>query len=198
MTVRECGDYDRRAGAVDEVDPTGDEAGMNEVGQVLRAAREARGMTVEQVAQVTKVSGRVLHALEEGDRSQLPAPVYLRGFVRAYAVAVGIDPHEVLRLVRGDIERAHRSVAPSMPGSSSRSNAALDKGAGSRILFGDAVESRRGPHASHVVLVLLAIGMFLAAWLISGHRNAPEQTTAQPELRPEIQQRVDAVGSITR
>jgi cytoskeletal protein RodZ len=169
---------------------------MNELGQVLKAAREARGMSVEQVAQVTKVSGQILHSLEDGDRAGLPDPVYLRGFVRAYAIAVGIDPHEVLRMVRVEIDADRRAATPSLRGPSKRSAGTLDKGAGSRILFGDAVESRRGLHASHVVLLLLAVGIFFAAWLISGQRTS-EVSAAAPSPRPEIQHRVDAVGSIT-
>lgn len=155
-------------------------------------------MTIEQVAQITKVSGNVLHALEAGDRAHLPDAVYIRGFVRAYAIAVGIDPHEVLRLVRSELDASRRAVAPHLRQPDTRRNAALDKGAGSRILFGDAVESRRALHFSHVVLILLAVGLFLAAWFIAGHRAPDAAAAAAPDPRPEIQQRVDAVGKITR
>ncbi|MEZ4269401.1 MAG: helix-turn-helix domain-containing protein [Myxococcota bacterium] len=171
---------------------------MNELGQVLKAAREARGMTVDQVAQITKVSGQILHGIEDGERLGLPEPVYLRGFVRAYAIAVGIDPHEVLRLVRNEIDSDRRAAAPNMRAPGGHSNHRLDKGAGSRILFGDAVESRRGLHASHVVLLLLAVGIFFAAWLISGQRTGDVAASAAPESPPEIQHRVDAVGGFSR
>lgn len=55
----------------------------------LRGLREARGMTLERVAQATKISVGLLIALERGDVSKWPTGVFARGFVRAYANEVG-------------------------------------------------------------------------------------------------------------
>jgi cytoskeleton protein RodZ len=61
-------------------------------GQVLAAQREAMGWTVEQVADQLKLAVRQVVALEAGDYAALPSPAVTRGFVRAYAKLVKVDP----------------------------------------------------------------------------------------------------------
>ena len=71
---------------------------MGELGDRLRQAREARGLSLEQMEDITKIRRRYLQALEEEDYGQFPAEVFIRGFLRNYAVALGLDPDEVLAL----------------------------------------------------------------------------------------------------
>jgi transcriptional regulator with XRE-family HTH domain len=63
----------------------------------LRRARQARGVTLQDVAAITKLSPLVLQRMEKGDFEALPAGVVGRAHVRAFARAVGLDPDEVLR-----------------------------------------------------------------------------------------------------
>jgi transcriptional regulator with XRE-family HTH domain len=72
------------------------EARMSPLGETLRRAREARGVTVEDAERATRISRRYLVALEEENFSILPAPVYARGFLRSYSGYLGLDPAEVL------------------------------------------------------------------------------------------------------
>ncbi|MBE3553121.1 MAG: helix-turn-helix domain-containing protein [Kyrpidia tusciae] len=69
---------------------------MEDVGQLLRKTREGRGLTLEEVAEATKIRSVYLEAIERGDLSALPPGVYARGFVRAYAEFLGLDGNEVL------------------------------------------------------------------------------------------------------
>jgi cytoskeleton protein RodZ len=69
---------------------------MGELGERLRQAREAKGMTLEQIEEITKIRRRYLQALEEEDYGQLPGDVFVRGFLRNYALALGLDPEEIL------------------------------------------------------------------------------------------------------
>jgi cytoskeleton protein RodZ len=62
------------------------------VGAKLQEARERRGVSLREVADSTKISISNLQALERDDISWLPGGVFGRGFVRAYATAVGLDP----------------------------------------------------------------------------------------------------------
>ena len=57
----------------------------------LRSARIQRGLSIEQVAQDTRISARFLEALEDEAFQELPAPVYVRGFLRSY----GNSGHEI-------------------------------------------------------------------------------------------------------
>ena len=61
-------------------------------GQALAAQREAMGWSVEQVADQLKLAVRQVIALEAGDYASLPSPAVTRGFVRAYAKLVKLDP----------------------------------------------------------------------------------------------------------
>src|SRR5438876_10001362 len=62
------------------------------IGETLRAARESRGETVEDVERETRVGKKYVAALEAGELSVLPEPVYARKFIRALALHYGIDP----------------------------------------------------------------------------------------------------------
>ena len=62
------------------------------IGEALRAAREERGESVEDVERLTHVGKKFVHALEANDLKKLPEPVYARKFVKALARHYGIDP----------------------------------------------------------------------------------------------------------
>jgi cytoskeleton protein RodZ len=68
------------------------------LGAHLRALRQGRGVSLDQIARDTRIQLRQLQALESGDTLALPAAVFVRGFVRAYCQALGEDPAEALRL----------------------------------------------------------------------------------------------------
>lgn len=68
---------------------------LAEIGQELRAAREKRGRTLEDVAADTRMKVSHLRAIEEGDESLLPEPVYIKSFIRKYAQAVGLPSDEL-------------------------------------------------------------------------------------------------------
>jgi hypothetical protein len=61
-------------------------------GEALRRCREDRGISLRDIANVTKVGLRYLEYIEADRHPMLPAAVYLRGFLQQYAVMVGLDP----------------------------------------------------------------------------------------------------------
>ncbi|MCW2338086.1 cytoskeletal protein RodZ [Sphingobium sp. B2D3A] len=69
----------------------------------MRQAREAAGMSLDDVASRTRITLRHLTALEAGDYQALPGTTYCAGFSRAYARAVGIDEHALVSKVREEI-----------------------------------------------------------------------------------------------
>jgi cytoskeletal protein RodZ len=68
---------------------------MESVGELLRKAREAQGTTIEEVAKSTRMSAGTIEALEDDRYSALPAPVYVRSHIRAYARYLGLDEQTV-------------------------------------------------------------------------------------------------------
>lgn len=81
-------------------------APMSDFGGTLRQAREARGISLRQIAATTKISVGALEALERNDVSKLPGGIFSRAFVRSYAAEVGLDPERTVRefLDRFDVE----------------------------------------------------------------------------------------------
>ncbi len=65
-------------------------------GDELRREREIRGISLKEIAEATKVSQRLLEAIEKDDYRYLPAPVFTRGFVREYARYLGLDCDEMV------------------------------------------------------------------------------------------------------
>lgn len=69
----------------------------SDFGVRLKAAREAAGVSLQQIAGVTKISVPALEALERNDISRLPGGIFTRAFVRGYAVEVGLDPERTVQ-----------------------------------------------------------------------------------------------------
>jgi len=79
------------------------ETDMPTVGERLRAAREEKGLSLEDVAAQTRIPQRHLESLETADWDKLPAPTYTTGFAKSYASAVGLDRTEIGEQLRAEI-----------------------------------------------------------------------------------------------
>jgi len=71
------------------------ESSVPTVGERLRAAREKKKLTLEDIAAQTRIPQRHLESIENGDWEHLPAPTYTIGFAKSYASAVGLDRAEI-------------------------------------------------------------------------------------------------------
>lgn len=71
----------------------------------MKAAREAAGLSLADVAHRTRVPLRHLASLEEGDYGALPGMTYVAGFARAYARAVGLDEADLVSQLRGEVSQ---------------------------------------------------------------------------------------------
>jgi len=69
---------------------------MSSIGQSLREEREARNISIEEIASSTKIVLRYLEALEADRLDRMPGGFFIRGIIRNYARAIGLDPEEVL------------------------------------------------------------------------------------------------------
>ncbi|HEY0430052.1 MAG TPA: helix-turn-helix domain-containing protein [Pyrinomonadaceae bacterium] len=67
------------------------------LGEKLQQAREARGITISEVAEQTRISGLYLEAIENNDYRTLPGGIFNKGFVKSYARYVGVDEQEALQ-----------------------------------------------------------------------------------------------------
>jgi cytoskeletal protein RodZ len=92
---------------------------MSSFGETLRRERELRQISLREIAEATKINLRYLDALEHDDFRHLPGGVFNKGFVRAYAQFIGIDPESmVMAYLEEDGRqqaRASRTGGPAPP-----------------------------------------------------------------------------------
>lgn len=80
-----------------------------EIGSYLKNAREALGLTLEQLQEMTKIQKSFITAIEKGEFQKLPSPFYVRTYLRSYANCVKVEPHHILRQYRKE-EQAERGL----------------------------------------------------------------------------------------
>jgi len=83
---------------------------MADLGARLKQARQTKGVSLRDIATTTKISVVALEALERNDYARLPGGIFDRAFVRAYALAVGLDPEEAVHEFMADFARYEREA----------------------------------------------------------------------------------------
>jgi len=157
---------------------------MEDLGRQLKRAREARGVSLREIATRTKISISALEALERSEFQRLPGGIFSRAVVRAYATEVGLDPditveNFLTHASRHERETAER-VAAAMPGVTNDDREFLDR-------------QKRALRILQVVAVLLAVGAIAVlawqirlAWVPEAPDSPPEpaMSTAPPPPPP--------------
>lgn len=139
---------------------------MTSFGDHLRQAREAKNITIQEIAASTKISSRALQALEKEQFDQLPGGIFNKGFVRSYARYVGLDEEKTVAAYmeaakatepEPDLEAMQAQVA---------ANAAKDLSMWNSVTVVGIV----------ALVVALGLGGF---WLREQRKEAREQATAE-------------------
>lgn len=139
---------------------------MHDLFTELRLAREARGITLDDIAHTTLINVDFLRAIEEGNTDILPA-TYVRAFLRAYATSVGLDPGYVMRRFEGKVGDAAVTPPPPTP---APVHAPADADAAPPFL------SRPGARTWGVTLAVL-LGVAVIIWLTQS--DAPANRTTE-------------------
>jgi cytoskeleton protein RodZ len=138
---------------------------MDELGHILREARETKGLTLEEVQQQIRINARFLAALEEGEYERLPTPVHARGFLRNYARFLNLDPKPLVD--RYEINHVNRRPSPAKNGSA-RLPGPLPPPTAEDKLFFDPVNvevgdhNRRDPESALRLLIIASLLIALA------------------------------------
>lgn len=80
---------------------------MNEIGEKLQEARKAKGYTLDDLQQMTKIQKRYLIAIEEGNYSVMPGKFYARAFIKQYADTVGLNGDQLLEDYTDTVPHTH-------------------------------------------------------------------------------------------
>ncbi len=87
---------------------------MPTVPEQLHQARLARHLTIQQVADITKIRTDHIRALEEGRYEVFSAPVYVRGFVRSYASLLKLDVQQLMAALDAELKQCPKFQEPEL------------------------------------------------------------------------------------
>lgn len=148
------------------------------IGALLRAAREAHGMTTQEIADRIKFSVRQVEALEADDAEHLPQGTFLRGFIRSYARVVHLDPAPLLSETATETEH-HFDVTDV-------------QGGGAPLPKGGTTERKN----LYVLLgaLIIAIGL---AWFMFSQRNGGVQMIGDDSDRKSMAAIATAASAVT-
>jgi cytoskeletal protein RodZ len=163
---------------------------LSTVGELLREARTERGFSLADAERETKIRQKYLSALEEDDVASLPGPLYVRGFLRKYALFLGIDPDELLQLYDAQSTpsrtriRAARGEPPPKPKGKDPNAINIQP------LSSEKLDTRVRYGVSYIALSLLAIPLIIIFYFIysaySGPNNNPPTFPTQTPRVPTV------------
>jgi cytoskeleton protein RodZ len=130
---------------------------MAGLGPYLSQLREERGLSIDEVARVTRVAPRFLEALEHEEFTQLPASVFTKGYIRAYCQAVGVPVEEALSRYRESAGAETHVAAVAAAASAARSTEEARRSRGTLLL-------------SFALLVGFGVALFVVASLLQSGR----------------------------
>jgi len=152
-----------------------------DIGADLRKARIARNRSLEDISRSTKISSSVLRSIEEDAFDRLPGGVFTRGYLRAYAGEVGLNPDEIVQRYRAGFD-------PPAPAPESNPPKAPVTAALARLSQPDdeAVQSRTR-FMELIVIAGIAIACFAMLRQAAPSRQAdsPSTTVEAPAIAPQ-------------
>ncbi|WP_309087133.1 RodZ domain-containing protein [Domibacillus sp.] len=88
---------------------------MTELGRRLKEAREAKGMSLSDVQETTKIQKRYLEGIEEGTYDIMPGKFYVRAFIKQYAEAVGLNAEQLFEEFKSEVPSSNEDEVPLRP-----------------------------------------------------------------------------------
>lgn len=146
------------------------------VPEQLRQARQAQNLTIQQVAEITKIRSDHIRALEEADYNVFSAPVYIRGFTRTYATLLKLNVPQIMAGLDAELGQTRKFSEP--PPLSDRRKGLLDF----VMLQLSKIDPRKGLIALGTLFVLAVV---MAGWF--GWRRH-QRTDPLKGLKPAVYQ----------
>ncbi|MGH0431383.1 helix-turn-helix domain-containing protein [Bacillus hominis] len=128
---------------------------MTELGQKLTEAREAKGLSIDQLHEITKIQKRHLVAIEEGNYDVLPGAFYARAFIKQYADAVGLNGEELLVEYQSTIPQSEKHDVPQVS-TGQKTQETMQKSSSWPI----------ADHMPKILIALLVIACGVVVWFV--------------------------------
>ncbi|QWH03862.1 helix-turn-helix domain-containing protein [Bacillus mycoides] len=128
---------------------------MTELGQKLTEARETKGLSIDQLHEITKIQKRHLVAIEEGNYDVLPGAFYARAFIKQYADAVGLNGEELLVEYQSTIPQSEKREVPQVS-TGQKTQETMQKSSSWPI----------ADHMPKILIALLVIAFGVVVWFV--------------------------------
>ncbi|ADK06346.1 TPA: helix-turn-helix domain-containing protein [Bacillus anthracis] len=128
---------------------------MTELGQKLKEARGTKGLSIDQLHEITKIQKRHLVAIEEGNYDVLPGAFYARAFIKQYADAVGLNGEELLVEYQSTIPQSEKRDVPQVS-TGQKTQETMQKSSSWPI----------ADHMPKILVALLVIAVGVVIWFV--------------------------------
>jgi len=155
---------------------------MEKAGEYLKAAREAKGLTLSEMAERTRISLSFLQAIEADDYDAIPGEVFVTGFLRSYAKELGLKEKEVIARYRESMPGG-KEPKPEQPKEPDR--------------YAPPAPARKPVSGRLVYILALGVAAAVAAYLLAGPSEgpAPKPVTSPPTAeKPAVKQAATFTG----
>jgi cytoskeletal protein RodZ len=130
---------------------------MVSLGEELKRERELREISLREISEATKISIRILEAIEKNNFQALPGGIFNRNFLRAYAEFIGLDSENVVRKYHQQFDSSEEHLAPT-PGMAIALQESVDK---------------KSSKTLPIVLMLILLVVAAALLFLNRHRFLP-------------------------
>lgn len=141
-----------------------------EIGKKLQAARQAKGYTLDDLQQITKIQKRYLIAIEDEKFDELPGDFYVRAFVKQYANTVGLDGDDLLKEYEDDLPKAKTAEYSDHIAQAVESRASQHKTIGNKV-------SKSRKYVPTVIITVVIILVLAAIWFTTIARSHRDSST---------------------
>ncbi|MBE7096265.1 helix-turn-helix domain-containing protein [Bacillus cereus] len=151
---------------------------MTELGQKLKEARGTKGLSMDQLHEITKIQKRHLVAIEEGNYDVLPGAFYARAFIKQYADAVGLNGEELLVEHQSTIPQSEKRDVPQVS-TGQKTQETMQKSSSWPI----------ADHMPKVLVALLVIAFGVVIWFVfqaltgKGDEKVPNAQSEKIEVK---------------
>lgn len=140
-------------------------------GSYLKKVRLEKGMSIEDIMDYSKISNHMVQLIEADNISKLPEPVYLKGFLKTYAKAVGVDPDDV-------IDRYNRALNKETV----KTETVRDNHGIRRVSYKTVKpprEDRKGGSMKWLMFIFLVASLVIGAFVYSDYSKKTDETPAE-------------------
>ncbi len=140
---------------------------MDELGHILREAREMKGLTLGDVQEEIRINSRYLQALEDGEYTALPTAVHARGFLRNYARFLDLDPRPLLERFESSLQQMqnHNNAVEPLPTLAARTDQTFFNPVNVDLTGGAASSPERNMRLVILLALLVTLGLAASRFL---------------------------------